>query len=137
MFTKVKKGKLKAFSLMDTLIALIIIGILVLIALPDHMTLITKAKSTEAKLQLEHIYSLEKDYFYTYSKYTSDMKEIGFNAPKKVEEDGTSNYNYEIANASSSDFKAVATAVVDFDADGTYNVWEINNDKKLKEVTPD
>ena len=27
--------------------------------------------------------------------------------------------------------------VVDFNANGTYNVWQIDQDKNLKEVTPD
>ena len=56
--------KLKAFTLMELLIVLIIIGILVLLALPNLMPLISKAKSTEAQLQLEHVFSLEKSYFY-------------------------------------------------------------------------
>lgn len=34
-------------------------------------------------------------------------------------------------------FRATATAVVDFDGDGTYNVWEINQDKELKETVKD
>ena len=41
--------KLKAFTLTELLIVLVIIGILVLVALPNLMPMISKAKSTEAQ----------------------------------------------------------------------------------------
>lgn len=40
-------------------------------------------------------------------------------------------------NITSTSFRATATAVVDFDNDGVYNVWEINEKKKLIESVPD
>jgi type IV pilus assembly protein PilE len=51
----------KVFPLTEVLDVLIIIGILILLALPNLMKLISKAKSTEAKLQLQHVYTLEKN----------------------------------------------------------------------------
>ena len=35
-----------------------------------------KAKSTEAKVQLEHIQTLVKNFFFEYSKYTKDLIEL-------------------------------------------------------------
>lgn len=129
--------KLKAFTLMELLIVLIIIGILVLLALPNLMPLISKTKSTEAQLQLEHIHTLEKGYFYLHSKYSTDFKEIGFEPAKLTTQGGNANYQIEITVASNNTFKAVATAISDFDGDGVFNVWEMDQDKNLKEVTPD
>ena len=129
--------KLKAFTLTELLVVLVIIGILVLLALPSLMPLITKAKSTEAELQLEHVYTLEKTYFYQYSKFSNSLDDISFEQQKLVTDGGQANYKIEITDASNTTFKARATAVVDFSGKGTFNVWEIDQDKNLKEVTKD
>lgn len=129
--------KVKAFTLQELLIVLVIIGILVLIALPNLMPLISKAKSTEAQLQLSHVYTLEKNYFYMYSKYTGELKDIGFEQAKLVTDDGNANYRLEVEVANATEFKIKAVSVTDFDGDGVYNVWEINQDKKLVEVIKD
>jgi type IV pilus assembly protein PilE len=132
-FTK----KIPSFNLQETLIVLAIIGILLLIALPNLMPLITKAKSVEAQTQLKAIYNAEKQYFYMYSKYAADLSEVDFEAPKTVKENGTANYTYEVIQATNNEFKARATAITDFDGDGIFNVWEIDQDGNPKEVTND
>ena len=72
-----------------------------------------------------------------YSKFSNDLNELDFEAPKTVNENGTANYMYEILSASNADFKARATAITDFDGDGTYNVWEINEDGNPKQIIKD
>jgi len=131
------KTKLKAFTLTELLVVLVIIGILVLLALPSLMPLISKAKSTEAQLQLEHIHTLERTYFYEHSKYSTDFKDIGFEQQKLTTQGGNANYQIEIIQASNNAFKARATAIADFNGNGVFNVWEVDQDKSLKEVTPD
>lgn len=133
---KIKK-KLPAFSLTELLVVLVIIGILVLLALPNLMPLISRAKSTEAQIHLGHLHTLQKSYFYMYSKYSMDLEEIGFEQEKLVTDGGLANYKIEIEEAGAGYFKAKATAIVDFDGDGVFNVWEIDQDKKLKELTKD
>lgn len=139
MNKNILEKKLPAFTLTEVLIVLVIVGILVLLALPNLMPLISRAKSTEAKLQLEHLYTLEKTQFYEKSKYSTDLAGLGFVQEKLVTEgeNGQANYKIEIVSASPTAFLARATAVVDFDADGTFNIWEIDHEKNLREVTPD
>ncbi|KAF2518522.1 prepilin-type N-terminal cleavage/methylation domain-containing protein [Flavobacterium salilacus subsp. salilacus] len=129
--------KLPSFNLQEMLIVLAIIGILLLIALPNLMPLITKAKSVEAQTQLKAIYNAEKQYYFMYSKYSNELSEIDFEAPKTVQENGTANYSYEIIQATNNEFKARATAVTDFNGNGIFNVWEIDQNGNPKQVTND
>jgi type IV pilus assembly protein PilE len=133
------RRKVNAYTLTEILVVLVIIGILILMALPNLLPLITKAKSLEAKTQLNHLQTLEQSYFYEHSKYSKDLTEIGFIQEKLVTDgtEGRANYRIEISNATNSGFTAKATAVVDFNGNGTFNVWEIDQNKVLKEVTAD
>lgn len=135
----IKPKKLPGYTLTEILVVLVIIGILVLLALPNLLPLITRAKSTEAKIQLEHVHTLEKNFFYEKSRYGADLSEIGFVQERLSTDskDGRANYRLDVARADAAGFTARATAVVDFNGNGTFNVWEIDQDKTLREVTPD
>jgi len=127
-----------AFTLSELLVVLVIIGILVLMAMPVLMPLISRTRSVEAKQGLKHLYTLQKTHYYEYSKYSSDVASIGFEQEKPVTEpDGKANYVFEIVSADSKSFRARATAIVDFDSDGQFNVWEIDEKSNLVEVTKD
>lgn len=129
--------RIKGFSLSEMLFVIIIIGILVLIALPNQSSVISKAKAVEAKMQLAHIHALQKAHFWSVSKYSSDLNEIGFEQETLVSEGGAANYRIEISEASPSSFIARAVSVVDFNQDGKFNVWEINEKKQLVEKVKD
>jgi type IV pilus assembly protein PilE len=129
--------KTNAFTLNEMLMVLAIIGILLLLALPQFMPLISKTKAQEAKIQLKHIANLQTQYRYINSKYSLEFDEIDFEAPKTVNEGGTANYRYEIIQSSTSSFRVRAEAIVDFDGDGIFNVWEIDENGNPKEITKD
>ncbi len=130
-------GKVKGFTLSELLVVLIILGILVLLALPNLLPLISRAKSTEAKLQLRHLHLLQKTYYMEHSEYADALGELDFEPPKTIEQDGRGLYRYEILSADLDGFKAKATAVQDFDGDGQFNQWEIDQDGNLKEIVKD
>ena len=71
------------------------------------------------------------------STYSSDLNVLDYEVPKTVKESGTANYAYEIIQSSASEFKAKATAVTDFDGDGVFNVWEIDQNGNPKQITAD
>jgi type IV pilus assembly protein PilE len=134
---KLINKRLSSFNLQEMLIVLAIIGILLLIALPNLMPLITKAKSVEAQVQLKAIYNAEKQYYFMNSKYSSNFTEIDFEAPKTVKENGSANYSYEIVQASDSQFKVKAIALTDFNGNGVFNVWEIDQNGLPKQIIND
>ncbi|MDC6384614.1 general secretion pathway protein GspG [Flagellimonas taeanensis] len=129
--------RVKALNLQETLIVLAIIGILLLLALPNLMPLISKAKSIEAQTQLKALYNSQTTYRYMYSKYTMDMNELDFAPPETDKENGTANYRYEILSATNASFKARAEAITDFDGDGVFNVWEIDENGNPKQLIKD
>ncbi|MFK7000661.1 type IV pilin protein [Flavobacterium oreochromis] len=134
-FNIVKKGMIQAYSLTEILIVLCIIGILLLMVLPNQTSVISQAKSIEAQAMLNQIYGLEKSYFYRYSKYSGNLQELGFEQEKTIDEGGQAIYRVEIIESSPESFTARATAVSDMDGDGTFNTWEINHSKTLTELT--
>jgi type IV pilus assembly protein PilE len=133
LFTK----KIPAINLQEMLIVLAIIGILLLLALPNLMPLITKAKSVEAQVQLKAIYNAQTTYRYMNSKYSQDLVELDFEAPKTVKENGTANYQYQVISADNASFRARAEAITDFDGDGVLNVWEIDEVGSPKQIVKD
>lgn len=132
-----KHKRLHAFSLSELLVVLVIIGILVIIALPNLMPLISRAKAMEAQQQLGFLHSLQQSYFYTYSRYSDSLDEIGFEQSLLITEGGNANYLIEIVEVTEEGFVARAISIVDFDKDGIYNEWEIDENKNLRETIKD
>lgn len=132
-----KKGHLKAYSMSEILVVLCIIGILIYLVVPNQTSVVTSAKSIEAQNMLSMIHGLEKSHFYRHSKYTSDFNELGFEAALTIDQGGQAVYKIEVIEATLNTFKATATSLQDFDGDGMYNTWEINQDRILKETIKD
>lgn len=132
---KFSKASVKAYSLTEILIVLCIIGILLLMVLPNQTSVIGQAKAIEAQAMLNQVYGLQKSNFYRHSKYSSSLQELGFEQEATVDEGGQAVYKIEIIEASNDSFTARATASSDLDGDGSFNTWEINHKKILSEIT--
>ncbi|MDO6758570.1 type II secretion system protein [Tamlana sp. 2_MG-2023] len=133
----VKSVYVKAYSMSELVIVLCIIGILILLVLPNQTSVVAQAKAIEAQSMLNHLYGLEKSHFYRYSKYSSDFEALGFEPALSVNEGGQAVYRIEIIEASTNSFKAIAVSQSDFDGDGNFNTWEIDQNKILKETIKD
>lgn len=134
---KINSRKVSGMTLIELLLVLALIGILLSMAVPKLMPLIGRTKSLEAQMQLKHVLNLEKNYFYINSKYSNNLDDIGFEQSKLVTQEGKANYKIEIVEASNKSFLAKAVSVTDFDQDGQLNVWQINADEEIKEITKD
>lgn len=125
------------FSMTELMVALVIIGVLVLLALPRLMPVVNKAKATEAKLSLKQVYMLQKAYKFEYDKFSDKLSDIGFEQEVLITEGGTARYIIDIENVELSSFTAKATSIVDFDNDGVFNVWIVDEKGMIKEITTD
>ena len=137
----------RGFSLTELMIVVAIIGILATIAIPKFMTYQAKAKQTEAKNNLVAIHTGEIAYFAENNGYIDDFNAIGF-----AMSGSSQRYYYELGQAnlgtlpqgctastldqvSATNF--VAVAIGNIDGDPTCDVWTINEEKVLTNVTND
>lgn len=125
------------YSLLEIMIVVVIIGILALVAIPKFMGVTTRAKMVEAKTMLKQVYTLQQAYYYEHDAYGATPAAIGFEQSTLVTEGGTGRYRIEIEEATATSFVALATSVVDFDKDGTMNVWQVGPDGEISERVPD
>ena len=131
------KKKIPAYNLQEMLVVLVIIGILILIAVPSFMGYINRAKSTEALQNLKTIHGFQRSHFFMYNTYSLEFETIDFTPPKTTEQGGTGYYTYEMVEASKDNFKARAIATFDSDGDGIKSTWEIDKDGIPKEIIKD
>lgn len=131
------KGRMNAFSLAEILIVLAIMGILIMLVVPNTSSVASRAKAIEAKQELMMIYNLESSYKLEYSKFSNDFEKLGYTPHKTTKMGGTANYELTINSASNDNFEAQATATEDFDGDGQINVWTISKDGVPTEKQPD
>lgn len=132
-----RRGRLRAMTLTELLVVLAILGILVLMAYPVVMPIFQKTHSTEAKMQLKHLCTLEKTYFLEHSSYSKELKSVGFEQAPLQDLGGTAKYRIEVVEAGTNVFRAQAISVVDFDGDGQMNIWEVDQTGRPQEVVED
>lgn len=125
------------FSLTELLIVLAIIGILIMIAVPIYQNVTTRAKATEARTQLAFLHTLQKVYHLEYDRYSSNFEAIGFEHEAMITEGGRARYEIEIVSAEPNEYVATATSIIDFDNDGVYNKWQVDENGLVEQVVAD
>ncbi len=115
----------KGFSLVELMIVVGIIGILATIAMPKMQTFMAKAKQSEVKTNLAHMYTLELAYFGDFSTY-GDATAIGFASPAGVK------YTYSVSNVTAATFLAQGTVGPDVLCKGaSTDTWTMNESQVL------
>lgn len=135
--TKYELKSIDAFSLAEVLIVLAIMGILIMLVVPNQTGIASRAKSMEAQQELRMIHNLEYAHHLQYSKYSMELRELNYIPHKLLTEGGTALYKVSILESTPTSFKARAEAVQDFNGDGKFNIWEIDQEGAPKEVQPD
>ncbi len=123
--------KVSGLSLLEVLTVLIIIGLTSLVVVRNLSPTVNKVKQKEAKIQLQLIHTLQQTYFMEFTKYSGDLEELGYAQRPLSTQGGDANYKVDLLDASISGYKARATAVVDFNQNGTMDVWEMDQSGKV------
>jgi prepilin-type N-terminal cleavage/methylation domain-containing protein len=140
----------RGFSLIEVMIVIAIIAFFAVLALPNFMTLLAKAKRSEAYIHLRALYMLEKSYFAEHGVYTNKIQgpdslnwkpegsvnyTYGFPGSAVVGSLGASSGALEGASAGGQSFTVGAAG--DIDNDGENDVLTINDKGEIKIVKDD
>lgn len=71
-------GRFRGFTLIELMIALVVLGILTAIAVPIYLHQVREARRTDARNALLELASREERYFATNSQYTANGQYLGY-----------------------------------------------------------
>ena len=126
----------KGFSLVELMIVVAIIGVLAALAVPKFQSFQAKAKQSEAKSNLSHIFTLEQSYFGDQDNYAPlaltpavgavPVNEIGFDIQ------GHRRYRYSVLGGATFTATAVATSATVISSGCTFiDTWTMTQTKVL------
>lgn len=137
----------KGFTLIELMIVVAIIGILAALAVPRFQMFQAKARQSEAKANLSHIYTLEQSYFGDNDSYVAFAalgatgecpggNSLGFRIGP-CPANGKIRYTYNGAANANVAFTATARAAANVIVAGCTqtDTWTINQDKRLTATT--
>ena len=112
----------KGFTLIELMVVVVIIGVLAALAIPRFLGSTGKAKKSEAKTVLKHLYQMERMYYQEFDNYVAgassaalEASSLDWNSPG-----ADARYNYSVVVAGDN-FTAIATELADADGDGIAN----------------
>lgn len=120
-----RKSRERAFTLIEMLIAVCIMGALAAIAIPMYTKYVAKARQADAKTQLIAIQQGQEIYKLQHGAYAAHEERAGISGWM----DTVGRYSFSITAADGGAFTAVASG--DIDGDGTPDVWTINQEGRL------
>ncbi|MBY0109972.1 MAG: prepilin-type N-terminal cleavage/methylation domain-containing protein [Candidatus Babeliaceae bacterium] len=140
----------RGFSLIEVMIVIAIIAFFAVLALPNFMTFLAKAKRSEAHIQLRALYMLQKAYFAEHGTYTDKLQGA---ASLNWKPEGQVNYTYgfpgsfvlgafgtpasALSGASVGAQAFTIAAAGDIDNDGDYDILTINEKGEITLVKDD
>jgi len=102
---QVLKGSHRGFTLIELIVAMVILATLAAIAIPSYSSYVLKAHRTEAKSALLDLASLEERFFSTHNAYSNVPTDLGYSGPANTNFTVGSGW-YQITNLQA--FPAVA-----------------------------
>jgi type IV pilus assembly protein PilA len=158
-----KNARVAGFSLIELMVVVGIIGVLATIAIPQYSKFSSRAKQSEAKVNLGGIYTVEKAFFVEGSTYSTCLAQIGYeasgqqrryaigfsgghnmnNAGSVTCSEGNGNTSFNVSGAIASDLPTTSMNTTAFTAGAAGNVsgkgldkWTMTQDQNLQNSTP-
>ncbi len=129
-----KRAAQKGFSLVELMVVVAIIGVLAALAVPKFQVFQAKAKQSEAKNNLSHLYTLEQTYFGDWDTFSNSLTNLGF-VTQGGGRTNAARYNYTLPTATAAAFTAQAAAtsinVIASGCTAGLDTWTINQLKAL------
>lgn len=83
-----KKNRLQGFTLIEVMIAVVIVGILASIAYPSYIDYVVKSGRSEGVAAVMKVANLQEQYYLDNRAYATDMTKLGLAASPFVTEHG-------------------------------------------------
>lgn len=120
-------------KILYTLTVMVFISVIVLRV---HYSKTVKLKE-EVTGVLNKVYELEMAYKEMFGHYTDNLYALVFIQDTLVTEGGEANYQISLLEVTDSTFIATVISVVDFDRDGQFNTWTVNETGIITEIVKD
>lgn len=120
---------------MKKIISAILLFMLVLICIIG--TKPANKRNNEAVESLTKVYELEQAHRAMFGYYTDNIYAIIFIQDTLVTDGGKANYLISLDEATDSTFKATAISVIDFDGDGQFSQWQVDETGIIIEIAED
>ncbi len=99
------------FTLIELMVAMVILGVLVGVAVPAYTSQTRKSRRTEARTALLDIAGREERYYSTNNKYSSTASDLGYSTFDPVGSGGYYKVTVTVPNASPTTYSVTATPV--------------------------
>lgn len=96
----------KGFTLIEVMIAVVIIGILASIAYPSYVQYVAKSARSEGLAAVMRVANLQEQYYLDNRAYTTDMTKLGLSASPFITEHG----HYSVTSSGMGTLTVTATA---------------------------
>ena len=140
----------KAYSLIEIMIVIALIGALLMIAAPKYKNFIAKTRRVEAQINLHNIYAIEQSFWAENGRYTADLNELDWRPEGKPKYSygfvGQENKNYFVGSMKTTAIPSQCTAntdsftacaLADIDGDGKFDILTINQNNELIIISDD
>lgn len=124
------KAKTDGLSLMEVMVALVIVAVIAGLAYPRYQKMVLRSKQTEAKTVLRSIHMGQELYLTANQSFAQNLDDLDIQIPTNA------SYAYTVSTGTNGQ-TFVATATANIDSDPAIDEWQIDQDNNLTNTIND